>query len=56
MPDTTGLATTGVLNKKVSEVEKKIANISNLVTATVFNTKIIEVENKVLRNSKYITT
>ena len=31
--------TTTVLNTKISEVENKIPNTSNLVTATVLNTK-----------------
>ena len=48
--------TTTVLNRKISEVEIKIPNTSNLVTKTVLNTKISEVENKIPDNSKYITT
>ena len=47
---------TTVLNTKISEVENKISNTSNLVTTTLFDTKISEVENKILDNSKYITT
>ena len=38
--------TIAVLNTKLTEVENKILNISNLVTTTVLNTKIREVENK----------
>ena len=45
-----------VLNTKISEVENKITNTSNLVTKSVLNTKISEVENKMSDNSKYITT
>ena len=43
------------LNTKISELENKIPNTSNLVTTTVLNTKISEVENKILDNFKYIT-
>ena len=43
-------------NTKISEVENKIPNTSNLVTTSVLNTKISEVENKIPDNSKYITT
>ena len=45
-----------VLNTKISELENKITNTSNLVTKTVLNTKISEVENKLSDNSNYITT
>ena len=38
--------TIAVLNTKLTEVENKILNVSNLVTTTVLNTKIREVENK----------
>ena len=49
------MATT-VLNTKISEVENKIPNTSNLVTTTFLNTKISEAENKTFDNSKYITS
>ena len=48
--------TTTVLNTKISDVENKISNTSNLVATTVLNTKINEVENKIPDNCKYITT
>ena len=48
--------TATVLNTKISEVESKIPNSSNLVTTTVLNPIISEVENKILNNSKCITT
>ena len=49
--------TTAVLNTKISEVENKIPNGSNLVTTNVFkNTKISEVERKFRNYDKYITT
>ena len=48
--------TTTVLNTKISEVENKIPNTSNLVTSTVLNIEIGEVENKIPVNSKYIPT
>ena len=48
--------TTTVLNTRISEVENKMPNTSNLVTTTVLNTKISEVENKSPGNCKYITT
>ena len=48
--------TTTVLNAKISEVENKILNTSNLVNTTVLNTKISEVENKIPNHDKYITT
>ena len=35
IPDTNCLVTNTVLNTKISEVEKKIPNTSNLVTAAV---------------------
>ena len=35
------------MNTKISEVENKIPNTSNLVTTNVLNTKISEVENKI---------
>ena len=40
--------TTNILNKKISEVENKIQDISSLVTTAVLNTKIGEVEEKFL--------
>ena len=48
--------TTTVLNTKISEVENKLPDISNLVTTTVLNTKINEDENKIPNHDKYITT
>ena len=48
--------TTVVLNTKISEVENKIPNGSNLVTTNVLNTKISEVERKFRNYDKYITT
>ena len=39
--------TTSVLNTKISEVDNKKRNVTNLVTTTVLNTKIGEVENKI---------
>ena len=48
--------TTTVLNTKITEVQNKILDTSNLVTTIVLNTKISEVENKTFNNSKYITT
>ena len=56
IPDTSGLATTSVLNTKFSAVQKKIPNTRSLVTTTVPNTKIGEVENKILDHAKYIST
>ena len=41
---------------KVSEVDNKIPNSSNLVNTTVLNTKIGEVQNKIPDHAKYITT
>ena len=46
--------TTTDFNTKISEVENKTPDTSNLVTTTVLNTKISEVENP--DNYKYITT
>ena len=46
--------TTAVLNTKISEVESKIPNTSNLGTTTIHNTKIGEVKNKIYDHSKYI--
>ena len=46
VPDTIGLVTATVLNTKISKVENKIPNVSNLV-ATVLNTKISEVDNEI---------
>ena len=37
---------TTILNIKVSELENKVPNTSNLVTTTVLNIKISEVERK----------
>ena len=48
--------TSTVLNTKISNVENKIPNTSNLVTSTVLNTKISEVDNKIPDSAKYITT
>ena len=47
---------TTVLNTKISEVENKRPNTSNLVNTTVLNTKISKVENKIPNHDKYITT
>ena len=44
------------MNTKISDIENKIPNTSNLVTTTVLNTKICEVENKIPNHDKYITT
>ena len=46
--------TTTVSNTKISEIENKIANTSNLVTTNVLNTNINEVENKIPNHDKYI--
>ena len=40
--------TINILNKKVSEVENKIPDVSSLVTTAVLNTKIGVVEEKFL--------
>ena len=48
----TGLVATTILNTKISEVENKIPNASNLVITNVLNTKPSEVENKIPDNSK----
>ena len=39
--------TTTVLNTRISEVENKMPNTSNLVTPTVLDTKFGKVENKI---------
>ena len=44
------------MQKKISDVDKKIPDTSVLVTATLLNTKISEVENKIPNHDKYITT
>ena len=43
IPHTSGL----VLNTRISEVENKMPNTSNLVTPTVLGTKFGKVENKI---------
>ena len=43
------------MNTKISEVENKIPDTSNLVTTTVLNTKVSEVENKMPKYERYIT-
>ena len=48
--------TTTVLNRKISEVDSKIADTSSLKTTTVLNPKISEVEKKIHNHDKYITT
>ena len=48
--------TATVLNTKISEVENKIPDASNLVITTVLNTKISEFENKISNHDKYITS
>ena len=48
--------TTTALNTKISEVEIKIPNTSNLVTTAVPNTKIGEVEDNILDHVKYVNT
>ena len=45
-----------VLNTKISQVETKTPDTSNLVTTTVLNTKISEVENKIPNHDKCIST
>ena len=56
--DTSSLVTTTVLNTKVSEVESKIPNTSNVSDYSCFQYKTLvsEFENKIPDNSKYITT
>ena len=44
------------MNTKISEVENKIRNSSDLETTTVWNSKISEVENKISNHDKYIIT
>ena len=44
------------MTEKVSEVENKILDTSNLVTTSVLNTKVSEAENKISDYAKYITT
>ena len=44
------------MNIKISEVENKIPNNSNLVPTNALNTKVREVDNKIPDNSKYINT
>ena len=44
------------MNTKISQVETKIPDTSNLVTTTVLNTKISEVENKIPNHDKCIST
>ena len=56
MLDTSGLVTTTVLKRKISEVDNKIPEKSGLVTITVLSIKISEVKKKIPDNSKYITT
>ena len=34
-------------NKKITEIEKEIPDITGLVTKTNFNTKVAEIENKI---------
>ena len=41
-----------VVNTKVSEIEKKVPDASNLVTTIVLNTKISDTEHKIPDNSK----
>ena len=48
--------TKAILDTKISEVENKISNTSNLVTTTVLNTEISKVENKIPDHARYITT
>ena len=45
-----------ILNKNISEVDKKIPNTCSLVTTIVLNTKINQVANKNLDDAKYITS
>ena len=45
-----------VLNRKISEVDKKMPDTSSLLTTSVLNTKISEVEKKVSDHAKYITS
>ena len=44
------------MNTKISQVETKIPDTSNLVTTTVLNTEISEVENKIPNHDKCIST
>ena len=46
-----GLVTTTVLNRAISEVENKIPDAISLVTTTVLN----EVKNKMFDHAKYVT-
>ena len=45
-----------VLNRRSSEFEKKMMDISSLVTTNALNTKINKAENKIPDHAKYITT
>ena len=55
-PDFSGLVTTIVVNKRISEVKNKILDIVSLVTTTSPNMKIGDVENKILDHTTYIAT
>ena len=50
IPEVSGLATTTVLNTKISEVDNKIPDLNGLVKKTNYDAKILEIE------EKYFTT
>lgn len=53
MPDTNGLMTKTVLNRKTNKVENKVLIVSSLVQKTDYDAKIKEIERKYFTTANY---
>ena len=53
MPDTNGLMTKTVLNRKTNKVENKVIIVSSLVQKTDYDAKIKEIERKYFTTANY---
>ena len=53
MPDTSGLMTKTVLNRKTNKVENKVLIVSSLVQKTDYDAKIKEIERKYFTTANY---
>ena len=53
MPDTSGLMTKTVLDRKTNKVENKVLIVSSLVQKTDYDAKIKEIERKYFTTANY---
>ena len=56
IPNPSGLVSTTAFNAKVTDIENKIADITNLATKAALNTKASEIESRIHDTSHFIKT